>query len=51
MASHTAESIAKKLNIRKALKNVIFAILEEAQGYLNEDADNDTKKNTNLNLK
>ena len=35
-----AEALAKKINTRKVLKNVIAATPQETQGYLNEDATN-----------
>lgn len=41
---HAAETLAKKLNIRKALKNITFANVEKAKGYLNQDDDNENKK-------
>ena len=34
------EALAKKKNVRKVLKNIIAATLQEAQDYLNEDATN-----------
>ena len=37
-----ADALAKKVNVRKVLKNVIATTLQEAQGYLNEDATNET---------
>ena len=35
-------ALAKKVNVRKVLKNTIATTLQEAQGYLNEDATNET---------
>ena len=37
-----ADALAKKVNVRKVLKNTIATTLQEAQGYLNEDATNET---------
>ena len=37
-----ADALATKVNVRKVLKNVIATTLQEAQGYLNEDATNET---------
>ena len=37
-----ADALAKKVNVRKVLKNIIATTLWEAQGYLNEDATNET---------
>ena len=36
------EALAKKINLRKVLKSIIATSLQEAQGYLNEDATNKT---------
>ena len=33
-----ADALAKKLNIRKVLKNIIATTLQESQACLNEDA-------------
>ena len=40
-----ADALAKKVNVRKVLKNIIATTLQEAQGYLNEDATNETLRN------
>ena len=37
-----ADALAKKVNVRTVLKNVIATTLQEAQGYLNEDTTNET---------
>ena len=37
-----ADALAKKVNVRKVLKNIIAITLQEAQGYLNKDATNET---------
>ena len=37
-----ADALAKKVNIRKVLKNIIATTFQEAQNYLNEDATNET---------
>ena len=36
------DALAWKVNVRKVLKNIIATKLQEAQGYLNEDATNET---------
>ena len=36
------DALAWKVNVRKVLKNIIATTLQEAQGYLNEDATNET---------
>ena len=36
------ETLAKKRNVRKVLKNIVATSLQEAQGYLNENATNKT---------
>ena len=37
-----ADALAKKVNVRTVLKNVIATTLQKAQGYLNEDTTNET---------
>ena len=37
-----ADALAKKVNVRTVLKNIIATTLQEAQGYLNEDTTNET---------
>ena len=37
-----ADVLAKKVNVRKVLKNIIATTLQEAQGYLNEGATYET---------
>ena len=36
------DALAWKKNVRKVLKKIIATTLQEAQGYLNEDATNET---------
>ena len=36
------DALAKKVNVRTVLKNIIATTFEEAQGYLNKDATNKT---------
>ena len=36
------DALVKKINVRKILKNIVATTLQEAQGYLNEDATNES---------
>ena len=37
-----ADAVAKKVNVKIVMKNIIATTLQEAQSYLNEDATNET---------